>query len=120
MFIQKRESEIPRCPFCLKPFGRIEETALRKSDNFYKWVCGCGAYAVYDATGNILGEAFMEGLVFACQDDWDKALALDGDNDYQVKYLEGYSRTEHRLRGVQRTYKTGLGAFIFIKLAKNS
>ena len=119
MYFQKRESEVPRCPFCLRPFGRMDEAATRKVDNFFKWLCGCGAFAVYDATGNTLGEALMEGLASACQDDWDKALSLDSDSDYQVKYVEGYSRAEHRVRAVQRTYKTGLGAFVFIKLAEN-
>jgi hypothetical protein len=58
----------------------------------------------------------MEGLVLASGDDWDKALGLEEHKDYQVKHLEGYSLQEHRVRGGRFTYKSGRGAFIFIRL----
>jgi hypothetical protein len=102
---RRRESEIPRCPFCQQAFG-----------DFFKWTCSCEAIGVYDSTGNNLGEAMMEGLVLASRDDWDKALSLEEDQDYSIKHLEGYNPFEHRVLGGKWTYKTGRGAFIFIKL----
>jgi hypothetical protein len=74
---------------------------------------------VFDSTGSNLGEALLEALVLAGGDDWDQALMLEENKDYQIKHLEGYSPQEHRVRGGRFTYKSGRGAFIFIKLAKN-
>ncbi len=114
--LKKRESEIPRCPFCQTPFGRLTNQAQGRRENFFKWTCACGALGIFDATGNTMGEAMLEGLLLACGEDWEKAAALEADRDYEVKFLEGYSRHEHRVLGLQRTYKSGFGAFVFIRL----
>jgi hypothetical protein len=39
-------------------------------------ICTCGAVFVLDRTGHNLGAAFMDALVFACKEDYDKALSL--------------------------------------------
>ena len=113
---RRRESEIPRCPFCHQAFGRPPAKLPRSQGDFFKWACSCEAIGVYDSTGSNLGEALMEGLVLASGDDWDKALAMEADQDYSIKHLEGYNPFEHRVLGGKWTYKTGRGAFIFIKL----
>jgi hypothetical protein len=117
--VLRREEEIPRCPFCREPFRRPPASQPREEGNFYKWTCSCRAVGVFDSTGSNLGEALLEALVLAGGDDWDQALMLEENKDYQIKHLEGYSPQEHRVRGGRFTYKSGRGAFIFIKLAKN-
>jgi hypothetical protein len=112
----RREEEIPRCPFCRSPFQRPPATQSKREGDFFKWTCSCRAVGIFDSTGSNLGEALMEGLVLASGDDWDKALLLEENKDYQIKHLEGYSPLEHRVRGGRFTYKSGRGAFIFIKL----
>ncbi len=80
------------------------------------WLCSCGAVGAYDATGHNLGDALMEAIVFACDDDWDKALSMEPEKDYEIKYLDCYHSGDHRVLGGGRTYKTGLAAFVFVRL----
>ena len=116
MFPTYRESERPRCPFCEEPFGRPSEAGPRSEGDFYKWLCSCGAIGAYDASGHNLGDALMEAIVFACDDDWDKALSIEPEKDYEIKYLDCYHSGDHRVLRSGRTYKTGLAAFVFVKL----
>jgi hypothetical protein len=82
------------------------------------WLCSCAAVGAYDATGHNLGDALMEAMAFACDDDWEKALSMEPQNDYEIRYLDGYRASEHRvLGGGGRVIpKSGLGAFVFVKL----
>ena len=116
MFTRYRESERPRCPFCEEPFGRPCETDSRRAGDFYKWLCACGAVAAYDATGHNLGDALMEAIAFAYGDDWETALAMEEDEDFEIRYLDCYHRGDHRVLGGGRTYGTGLAAFVFVKV----
>lgn len=115
MFPARRESERPRCPFCGQAFGRPPEVDPKREGDFYKWTCSCGAVGAYDATGHNLGDALIEAIVFAYEDDWEKALAMEPEKDYDVRYLDGYHRGDHRVLGGP-TYKSGLAAFVFVKL----
>lgn len=58
----------------------------------------------------------MEAIVFVCDDDWEKALAMEPDKDYEIRYLDGYRAGEHRVLGGRMTPKSGLAAFVFVKL----
>jgi hypothetical protein len=116
LFPTYRESERPRCPFCEEPFGRLSEAGPRSEEDFYKWLCSCGAIGAYDATGHNLGEALMEAIVFACDDDWDKALSMESEKDYEIRYLDSYRAAEHRVLGGRANPKSGLAAFVFVKL----
>jgi hypothetical protein len=116
LFPAYRESERPRCPFCRQLFGRPPGTDPKREGDFYKWLCPCGAVGAYDATGNNLGEALLEAIVFACEDNWEKALAMEAEKDYEVRYIDGYQAKEHRVAGGRITYKSGLAAFVFVKL----
>lgn len=116
MFPVYRESERPLCPFCGEPFGRPPETDPKREGDFYMWPCPCGAVGAYDATGHNLGDALMEAIAFACDDDWEKALSMEPEKDYEIRYLDGYRAGEHRVLGSGATYKSGLGAFVFVKL----
>lgn len=116
MIRMHRESERPRCPFCEEPFARPPKADPRHDGDFYIWVCSCGAIAAYDVTGHNLGDALMEVIAFACEDDWDKALSMEPEKDYKVRYIDCYHPQDHRVLGGSRTYKTGLAAFVFVKL----
>ncbi len=116
MRLVNRESERPRCPFCGQPFGRPGEVDPKSETDFYKWLCSCGAVGVYDVTGNNLGEALLEAIAFACDGDWEKVFAMEAEKDYEVRYLNGYSAREHRVLRVRTSYKSGLAAFVFVKL----
>jgi hypothetical protein len=58
----------------------------------------------------------MEAIVFACDDDWDKALSMEPEKDYEVRYLDSYRAAEHRVLGGRATPKSGLAAFVFVKV----
>ncbi len=116
LFPTYRESERPRCPFCRQPFGRPPEVDPKHEGDFYKWLCPCGAVGAYDATGHNLGDALMEAIVFAYSDDWETALAMEADKDYEVRYLDLYHPGDHRVLGGGRTYKTGMAAFVFVRI----
>ncbi len=116
MFPMYRESERPRCPFCEKPFGRPPEVNPKLEGDFYTWPCSCGAVGAYDATGHNLGDALMEAIAFAFDDDLEKALAAEPEKDYEVRYIDCYHLRDHRVSEGSRTYKTGLAAFVFVKL----
>jgi hypothetical protein len=58
----------------------------------------------------------MEAIAFAYGDDWETALAMEADTDYEVRYLDCYHPGDHRVLGGHRTYKTGMAAFVFVKL----
>jgi hypothetical protein len=116
MFPRYREEERPRCPFCEQPFGRPPEVDSKLEGDFYKWSCSCGAVAAYDATGNNLGAALMEAIAFVYDDDWDKAIDMEADKDYEIRYIDTYRASEHRVLGGSRSYKSGLGAFVFVKV----
>ena len=110
-----RESERPCCPFCGEPFHRPPDVVPKREGDFYKWACSCGAVGAYDVTGNNLGEALMEVIVFAYDDDWEKALNMEADKDYEIRYLDCYKRGEHRALRGHMTYRSGLAAFVFVK-----
>ena len=58
----------------------------------------------------------METIAFAYDDDWEKALDMEVDKDYEIRHLDGYLAGEHRVLGGGKTYKSGLGAFVFVKV----
>jgi len=115
---------LPKGLYCKKitgpnkgqPFGRPPEVDPKREGDFYKWLCPCGAIGAYDTTGHNLGDALMEAIAFAYDDDLEKALAMEPDKDYEIRYLDGYRAGEHRVLGGGKTYKSGLGAFVFVKV----
>lgn len=116
MFPTYRESERPRCPFCGELFGRPPEVDPKREGDFYKWPCSCGAIGAYDVTGHNLGDALMEAIALAYDDDWEKALAMEPDKNYEIRYIDGYHAGDHRVLCGDKTYKSGLAAFVFVKL----
>ena len=74
------------------------------------------AVAALDATGHNLGDALMETIVFAYGNDWEVALAMEADEDYDIKYIDCYHYGDHRVLAGHSAYKTGLAALVFVKL----
>jgi len=101
------------------PFRRPPAAQSKGEGDFFKWNLPLPGRGHLRFHREQLGEALLEGLVLASGGDWDKALLLEENIDYQIKHLEGYSPQEHRVRGGRFTYKSGWGAFIFIKLNQN-
>ena len=116
MFPKYREEERPRCPFCGEPFERPPGEAPAQGGDFYKWLCSCGAVGALDVTGHNLGEALMEAIAFAYGNDWELALSMEADQDYDIKYVDCYHHGDHRVLAGHSSYKTGLAAIVFVKL----
>jgi len=115
VFPSYRESERPRCPFCGEPFERPPHELLKEQGDFYKFSCSCGAVAALDVTGHNLGDALMETIAFAYGNDWELALAMEADKDYDIKYIDCYHHGDHRVLAGHSAYKTGLAALVFVK-----
>ncbi len=58
----------------------------------------------------------MEAIAFAYGDDWEKAMAMEPDKDYEIRYLDCYHSGDHRVLGGRMTPKSGLAAFVFVKV----
>lgn len=85
--------------------------------NFIGGRCGCGAVYAYDSTGHNVGQAYLDALALACGDDWDKALSLDSETDYEEAVFN-YDMRSHRLRPVRDIRRDFSGKIVFIKLGK--
>jgi hypothetical protein len=80
-------------------------------------ICKCGAVYALDRTGHNLGEIFMDALVFACKDDYDKALSLNQD-EYETEILEYNPYANTAIKSPDRSTKK-IPKLFFLKL-KNS
>ena len=58
----------------------------------------------------------MEAIVFAYGDDWEVALSMEAGEDYEIKYVDNYHPRDHRVMGGRLAYRSGLGAFVFVKV----
>ena len=109
----------PMCPFCREFFAPPAEVPTRLGF-ITGGKCVCGAVYVYDASAKNMGEAFMDALVFACNDDWDRALTLDRDTDYDEAMLT-YSHTTHALaaKRCDDTQHKSTKNILFVRLKKD-
>jgi hypothetical protein len=89
--IMKALPEEPRCPFCRRIIDQPMELLKRKIVEFPLGLCAhCGAVYAYDATGHNLGAAFIEALLFACNEDDDLAFSLSYGEDYADAIMGNY------------------------------
>lgn len=96
-----------RCPFCEEPVGALQEITTRFGNTFTGGRCSCGSVYVYDGSGHSLGDAYVDGLAYACDNDWDRAWSLVPDEDYEVRELCADTRRNKFLtarRGSKCTY----------------
>lgn len=109
----------PLCPYCREAVTPPAEISTRLGF-ITGGRCDCGAVYVYDASGKNMGEAFMDALAFICNDDWDLALTLDRDTDYEDTMLT-YDHTTHTVaakRCDDTRYKSN-NNLLFVKLKKD-
>ncbi len=108
----KSTLKVPKCPFCGGPFKRPEVLTGDFTD-FLGGRCDCGAVYVNDVTGKNLGETLMDCLVFACDNDWDRAQSLEPEVDYD-EFTISYDDQAHVIHTSLRQRMRG--KIIFIKL----
>jgi len=110
--------EEPRCPFCCHEIEQPKELHSRKIVEFPLGVCGhCGTVYVYDATGHNMGSAFIEALLFACNDDDSLAFSLSYGDDYADSVVGNYDIISHTITP-EKVYNDRYvrGALIFVRL----
>ena len=112
---------IPKCPFCGEPIEPPKEVPSARILEFPRNICkNCGAVYVYDATGHNLGAAYVEALVFACDDDWDLAWQLLPEEDYLEGRIEHYDGVTHKvIQGNFYQERYIRGVLLFIKLQED-
>jgi hypothetical protein len=114
----KASPEKPRCPFCYHEIEQPKELRERKIIEFPIGVCEhCGAVYAYDVTGHNMGAAFIEALLFACNDDDYLAFSLSCGEDYTDAVIGNYDIMTHTIVP-ERNYNERYirGALIFVKL----
>jgi len=110
--------EDPRCPFCYSLIERPRELPQRKVVEFPIGACTyCGAVYAYDATGHNMGSAFIEALLFACNEDDYLAFSLSHGTDYTDAVIGNYDIITHKV-APDRVYHDRYvrGALVFVKL----
>jgi len=103
------------CPFCKAKIQKPAKNSLRPLSDFPMGQCGCGAVYISDLTGKNGGEAMIEALATACNNDEAKAFTLEEGKDYVMKVV-GYDAKTHSVtkRG---HYKDGKARLYFVQLA---
>lgn len=110
--------EEPRCPFCHSPIEQPKELPQRKVVEFPIGACSyCGAVYAYDATGHNMGAAFIEAILFACNEDDYLAFSLSYGTDYTDAVVGNYDIITHKI-APERVYHDRYvrGALVFVKL----
>ncbi|RUM46369.1 MAG: PBS lyase [Desulfocapsa sp.] len=87
----------PWCPFCGQKVGKPSDAIERKMTEFKVGRCQCGAVYASDPTGQNVGAAIVETLVFACDDNWDFAWDLLPEDDYLTGRVEDYDEQTHQV-----------------------
>ncbi len=87
----------PWCPFCGQKVGKPSDAIERKMTEFKVGRCQCGAVYSSDPTGQNVGAAIVETLVFACDNNWDFAWDLLPEDDYLTGRVEDYDEQTHQV-----------------------
>lgn len=114
----KASPEEPRCPFCSHKIEQPKELPSRKIVEFPLGACEhCGAVYSYDVTGHNMGAAFIEALLFACNDDDYLAFSLSYGEDYTDAVVGNYDIVTHTVVP-EKIYNERYvrGVLIFVKL----
>ncbi len=105
-----------KCPFCGAELPKPAGKPAPGEGDYTKYACSCKAVYGFDPSGSHMGEMLMELLVFAAEDDWDRAMGLDEGTDYEILYLDGYKNEQHRVSPAHTRPQLGMGGFVFIKI----
>lgn len=110
--------EEPRCPFCYYGIEQPKELPQRKVSEFPVGACAhCGAVYAFDATGHNLGAAFIDAILFACNEDDDLAFSLSYGDDYTDALVGNYDIYTHSVVP-EKIYNDRYvrGVLLFVKL----
>jgi hypothetical protein len=102
-----------RCPFCGTELPRPEELEGGLWYEFAGGFCSCGTAFALDPTARNGGAVMLQALVMANQGDWDRALNLAPDTDYEEAFLPRYDSFSHRLG-------SGFGTLYLIRMRPNT
>lgn len=110
------------CPFCRRPIGEPEEMSSRFGTTFSGGKCACGAVYVYDESGHHMGDAYVDALGFAFDDDLDKAWNCVPGKDYEIVELTYDKRRNRFVRELAAGAGRGrtLPVFLFLLVRKES
>lgn len=114
----KASPEEPWCPFCYHKIEQPKELSSRKIVEFPIGLCKqCGAVYAYDITGHNMGSAFIEALLFACNEDDYLAFSLSHGDDYTDAVVGNYDIVTHTVVP-EKIYNERFvrGVLIFVKL----
>ncbi len=109
----------PRCPFCEALIERPTDVSYELGE-IYGGRCVCGAVYTCDPTGRNLGEALMDALVLLTGFDWQEALSLTPEVDYEERILN-YDVRNHKLipRAVMFGVRSYTAKILFLRRMKN-
>jgi len=114
----KPSPEEPRCPFCYNKIDQPKEQMERKLVEYPLGVCShCSAVYAFDITGHNMGAAFIEALLFACNDDDYLAFSLSHEQDYTDAVIGNYDIDTHTVLPEKFYHDRYVrGALVFVKL----
>ncbi len=107
-------SNILNCPFCDRLIDEPREIKTSLGSILTGGKCECGAVYVYDRGGHNLGEAYVDLMAYACNDDWDMAWSLIPDVDYELRELT-YDRRQKKFANSQKKITP---TYLFVLLKK--
>lgn len=108
-----------KCPFCGRLFESPRDIKGALGNVFTGGKCECGAVYVFDRSGHNLGEAYVDGLAFACNGDSETAWKLTPDVDYTVRSFY-YDMKTHQLQEGAKRGGRPVENFLFIALKHGS
>lgn len=106
-----------RCPFCNMPV-QMPLTIRTEFGEIIGGSCDCGAVYTCDLTGHNMGEALLDALVYACDNDWDRVFNIDSD-DYSEAVFN-YDINTHRIWNIRDIRRDQGGKIIFIRIKKRN
>lgn len=106
-----------RCPFCNMPI-QIPLTIRTEFGEFEGGSCECGAVFTCDLTGHNMGEALLDALIYACDNDWDRLANIDSE-DYNEAVFN-YDINTNRMWNIRDARRDQGGKIIFIKIKKRN
>ncbi len=114
----KATPEELRCPFCYHTLEPPKEQLGRKILEYPLGVCEhCSAVYAFDITGHNMGSAFIEALLFACNDDDYFAFSLSYGQDYDDAVIGNYDITTHKVIPEKFYHDRYVrGALVFVRL----
>ncbi len=111
------DQAIPFCPFCRAGIAKPRKRPHMPLRQFPAGRCRCRAVFVSDLTGKNGGEALLESLALACNEDEEQAWSLKDGEDYTLRVMS-YDTRKH-LFNKRGHFKDGMARLYFVKLTRD-